>query len=241
MHNHRMTGTGLLALGALLAPAAARANESYSPWVHELIQKGQDVEITVQVFEDASIELAQGVPLPDLSSRYRLWRDYDVGSETLFKDRVFTAEEAINVPSYGCQVPPDFDMSECEESPEVCVDCDSDAVPECPGFCAVAYQFLVADECVPPGEWYYWMSTPEADEHGLYYEGEGLGFTNTVVKNTGDPCLDQPAADSGPALDGSSGTGCNVSGLGSPRGQGVLFVLMLGIGLAALRVKSRSR
>lgn len=220
---------------AVAAPRAASANMSYTPWVHELNQVGQDLEVTVQVFEDASIDLVEGeVPLPDLGSTYTLVRWGSKPGTTLFEDRAFSAGEAFEVTEYGCQVwDPTIDSAEpdfCQNYPESCVDCDDDSEPECYGFCAVAYRFEVLDECVPPGEWYYSMNTPESEQHGLFNEGEGLGSTNTGVEDTGDPCLD----------DGDSG--CSVSGVGAQAPLGALALFMLAIGLAAARMgRSKNR
>lgn len=208
------------------------ANMSYSPWVHELNQVGQDVEVTVQVFEDASIDLVEGeMPLPDLDSTYTLTRGGHQPGTTLFEDRTFSAEEAFEVTDYGCQsfepgldsVEPDF----CQNYPESCVDCDDDSEPECYGFCAVAYRFEVLDECVPPGSWYYAMSTPESEQHGLFHEGEGLGSTNTGVQDTGDSCLDD------------DDSGCSVSGVGGDAGAGPVTAAVLV--LAGLIALARSR
>jgi hypothetical protein len=177
------------------------------------------------VFEESDFLLgADEIPMPDLDSAYTLTRRGNKGSfATLLEDHVFAAENAFEVTEYDCHGWDGFghDPGFCEVYPEDCVDCDGDDVVECYGFCAVAYRFLVVDDCVPSGDVMYFIGTPETES--VWYENEGLGFTSTGVEDTGDSCLDDES-------------GCSVSRVGSRDLEGALALFLIAIGLAAGRI-----
>lgn len=104
------------------------------------------------------------------------------------------------------------------------MDCDEDGEPECNGFCAVAYRFKVIDECVPPGDLYYNITTPSV-EGTEWMAGEGLGHASTVVEDTGDSCL-------------SGSSDCSVAGAGRATGP-LLALLMVAVGGVALLLSRR--
>jgi hypothetical protein len=224
---NRVSSVGLVATIAVALPGVAAANMSYTPWVHELNQVGQDVEVTVQVFEESDTLLGEDeIPMPDLDSAYTLTRSGTGWGTTLLEDHVFAAEDAFEVVEYGCVLVDPWGPGDCPGH-EYCVDCDGDDEAECNGFCAVTYRFLVIDECVPPGETMYGIRTPETES--VFYEGEGLGFTNTGIEDTGAACLDDDS-------------GCSVSGLGARRTTSALTALfLLGIGLLAVTLGRRKR
>jgi hypothetical protein len=207
---------------SIALPGVAAANMSYTPWVHELNQVGQDVEVTVQVFEESDTLLGEDeIPVPDLGSAYTLTRSGTDEFETLLEDHVFAAGDAFEVTEFGC-VPRNIWGSDSCPGSEHCEDCDDDGEAECDGLCAVTYRFLVIDECAPPGDALYYIRTPETES--VWYENEGLGFTNTVVEDTGAACLDD--------------SGCSVSGVGAGSGAG-LALFLLGIGLVAATLGRR--
>jgi hypothetical protein len=192
---------------------------SYTPWVHELNQVGQNVEVTVQVFEDSSTLLGEDqIPMPDLSSAYTL---HGSGS-VLLSDHVFSPDDAFEITDFQCNVWNPWISEECSSS-ELCEDCDDDGVAECDGFCAVAYRFLVVDECAEPGDAMYGIRTPETES--VWYENEGLGFTNTVIEDTGDECL--------------SDCGCIAAGAGGRMSEEIVAIFVLGIMLFAATLARR--
>lgn len=260
-----MKRLGLLSLALVVAaPLAAQANMMHSPWLPQLEQSGQDVVVTVAIFAEASAdEMCEVEATPGIDSVYTLVRTYpyDGGEdEVVFEDRVFSADEADGTEiCHSCGWSP---SETCDEEPDLCVDCDGDSVPECPGFCLPAYVFHVNDECVPP-------STELVDPASVFYEiyEEDLGHLGTNglnVEDTGDECLDSDAdvdsdgdadtdtdadsdadsdtdTDTDMASDGSSGDSCSVSNLGSPPPADALFLLMSAVGLGALILTRRRR
>lgn len=209
---------------SLLIAAPAAANISVTPWIYEVEQVGQDTEVTIAIFEDCSEEfIIDDVPFPGLDQPYTLfrWGFEDQYPVYLFEDRVFTADEAVEVTPYQCQGPAELN-EECATDPDWCVDCDEDGVPECYGFCAVAYRFTVVDGCVPPGgEQYYTITTPSV-MGTEYHAGEGLGHHSTGFEDTGDPCLDDAS--------------CSISRVHAAGPSEIpLALLMLAVGLLALR------
>jgi len=205
----------------------AAANMSYTPWVHELNQVGQDVEVTVQVFEESDVLLGEDeIPMPGFDSQYTLVRwSAGSGDVVLLEDHVFAPEDAFEVTEFECHTWNIWYDDGCSD-PAWCDDCDGDDVLECYGFCAVAYRFLVVDHCVPPGDAMYGIRTPEC--HSVWAEGEGLGFTNTGIEDTGDACLDDDS-------------GCSVSGVGGDAGVGaVTGAILVLLGIVAL-ARSRKR
>jgi hypothetical protein len=119
-------------------PICAFANMSYSPWVHEIVQNGADMEVTVSVFEETTETNDQGEPLPGFEAAYTLERLSHENYKVVFEDRVFKPEEADEVSEYTCQSwnsePYGADRSYYD-----CVDCDGDGTEECNSFCGVAY------------------------------------------------------------------------------------------------------
>lgn len=85
------------------------------------------------------------------------------------------------------------------------------------------YVFVVADECVPPAQYHYRLSSQYSYDT-LWVE----------VEDTGDECLAQ-YEDS----EGAGDEGCSVTGVGRDATAGALGLLMLGVGLAGLRVSRR--
>lgn len=195
----------------LLWSGAATANMSYSPWVHELIQEGADMVVTVAIFEETDATNDQGEPLPGLDTAYTLKRWDSEGTEILFEDRVFDPANAESVSGYTCQVWDGPEAGPCDGAFD-CVDCDDDGIEECDGFCGVAYYYTVVDECPPIGtELYYWMFTdPPYDR---YAENEGLGFTTGGAEDVGAACQHPD--------DG----GCSASRAGARPSAGLLLLL----------------
>jgi hypothetical protein len=226
---------GSLVTSLLVYSPLARANMSASPWIHVLVQKGQNVEVTVNIFEDASWETYHGVPFPSFDVAYSLER-WGTQREWVFEDRTFHKEDAVSVSPRMCQWPFGEDeflpADECASDPEGCVDCDGDGVAECSSwnFCAVAYRFTVVDECVPPfmddgtmtGAVYYNLTSRELVETSdEFREMEGFGDQNITVADTGDECLDALRDDD---------NGCSVSRVGVSKnrvgGLGILLMLL---------------
>jgi hypothetical protein len=190
-----------LAVTLLALPGAVAANMSYSPWVHELVQKGADIEITVQIFDETTATNGDGEPLPGLDAKYTLKR----GGTALFEERIFepeAADEVIELTCHSWDPHIEWDAGCGEES--ACEDCDSDGEGECAGFCGVAYRYKVLDHCPKDdrGLMYWMYVTPAYD---LQFEGEGLGFTNWGS-------FDEEEA--GGECKAASDSGCSVTGVG---------------------------
>ena len=187
---HALLNIWFLSAILCFVPEHARANFSYSPWVHELIQKGGDMAVNVQIFDQVDeIATPEGTPVPDMSARYTLKRMTSDASVVLFENRVFDSSEADEVTPYMCHswsnnVVGTADGSDagCDDELEHCADCDKDGTPECNGFCAVAYRYTVVDHCPPADapELYYWMFV-EPEVHRI--PDEGLGFTTGHFKS----------------------------------------------------------
>jgi hypothetical protein len=88
------------------------------------------------------------------------------------------------------------------------------------GFECLAFE--VIDECVPPGEYHYELSSIVHSTHGW-----------AEVEDTGDECLATPDDEVG-----DTGLGCSISA-GPGATANALGLLMLGIGLAGLLVSCR--
>jgi hypothetical protein len=174
-------------LALLLGSGAAAANMSYSPWVHELIQNGPDIVVTVAIFDETEATNLEGDPLPGLNAAYTLERWDEEGSAIVFEDRVFDPAEADATSGFTCHTWDGPEAGPCDGSYE-CADCDDDGTGECDGFCGVAYYYTVVDECPAPGSYglYYWMRTDPP--YDLYAEDEGLGFTTGGAEDVGAAC-----------------------------------------------------
>ena len=177
----------------LLLSQTGAANMSYSPWVHEIIQNGNDNEITVQIFGETTWVNGGGEPLPGAEAKYTLTRMSTEGSAEVFKDRQFDPAKAEEVTDFGCQrweLEESSHPDECTDYPEYCEDCDGDGTPECPGFCGKAYRYTVTDHCPPDdNQLMYWMKTDPA--YDVVYESEeDLGFTAGAFSGT-EQCTDE--------------------------------------------------
>jgi hypothetical protein len=214
-----------LSLVAFLAlPMTAEANMSTTPWIFEIVQNGQEVEITFSVFEDSSEERvledyspgrpdidSEGLLFPDLSNTYSLKRfgENDPDKGVVFADRLFLAQDADIVTEYTCQDNGILKDVACDpEFEDGCIDCDSDDIAGCHGFCAVAYRYTVIDSCPPPGPKYYRVSTPEVE----VYLGEvhndsnnGLGMASFSVAQSNTSCIEDETEET---------SDCSVAGVG---------------------------
>ena len=147
----------VVCIASLLFNLPALANASYSAWIHDLVQKGQNVEVTFNIFEEPSQETYHGVPFPSFDVSYTLYR-WGAGTP-IFENRVFKKEDAESVTGYECQY-----ENETGDWSEDCEETDG-GVSGCPSFCAVAYRFTAVDECVPPheGEVLYSLTSRELE------------------------------------------------------------------------------
>ncbi len=239
--------TGFVA--CLTMSLSAWANMSYTPFIHEIVQDGADVEVTVNVFDEIEGVAPTGDTLPDMSAAYTLgWYGYPSGS-VLFEDRVFDPQEAVEISEYECQYWDYYGSDKWDGA----LDCDGDGVFECSGFCAVAYRYTVTEHCpeylnedVDGSPLYYMKSDPPCD---LFFEDEDLGYSNwtDVIEDVGDLCDDEWDTDDpgdtdttdtdedtgeddtgtnegDPAEEGAD-SGCSASRVGSPQSLGLIFPL----------------
>jgi hypothetical protein len=216
MYSVLKSGFFLMSLSVVLVlPASVLANISTTPWIYEIIQNGQDVEITFSVFKDSSDdrvledwaphidpESIEGIPFPDLSNAYTLERSGQNDNEVIFEDRIFFAEEADFVTEYTCQDNGTF--ASCGPVDEGCTDCDGDGIEECLTYCAVAYRYTFIDSCPPPGEKYYLVNTPETKEYMddiIEDTFNSLGSASFTVHESNASCSEDSS-------------GCSVTGIG---------------------------
>jgi len=206
-----------------LLPALSRADADGGPEIFELVQNGQDVEITI-TFDD------QNILKDDL---YSLERSSDNGDSLIFEDRHFTTDDAVSSED-GCFHTGDPEY--CEDNPGMCSDCDGDDVEECDGDCYTLYFFEFLDECVEPGLVRYFLENSERP----------LREKSLDVEDTGDDCW-VPVDDAGPVSeadddneddgqkDGDSGSsdGCSVSAAGHKSAS--FFNILPAVGLLLSR------
>jgi len=230
-----------LGLLLLAAPGAVRADGVASPSIHSLVQEGQDVRVTI------SIEGGDVFYLTLKGKNQKEW--------TVFENRDFSKEKPSWTYSYCLpSLITDGGSSDCDASPQDCEDCNGDQIPECHGDCFATDYYEVMDSCVLPGKTNY----------SLYFQGEenAFGTQDIDVKDTGDPCLSGDAGpdaavdagadvdadtdadgdadgdvddvDSGQGHEDKGSSGCNVWGAGHQGSGYGAFMILLGIGLAAM-------
>ena len=84
--------------------------------IHELIQNGPDIEVTVAIFDETEAVNPDGKRLPGLDAAYTLKRwAYDEETEFLFENRVFDPAAAGSVSGYTCHVWDWWNEEDCEE------------------------------------------------------------------------------------------------------------------------------
>lgn len=190
----------VLCAGLVLISRVGLANMSYSPWVHEVIQNGQNMEITVQIFDESTGTNTAGEPLPGFESKYTLTR-YGSGEAsatvTVLKEHTFDPAEADAVTEVGCRWwsgAEDLSLCDADAGSAVdCEDCDNDGVGECYGFCGKAYQYKFIDSCPPADQdlMYGMTATPAYD--WVAGSDEGLGFTTATFSGDAQ-CPDSSAS-----------------------------------------------
>jgi hypothetical protein len=194
-------------LTIMLAAATGAANSSFTPWIHSLVQEGQSVRLTIQVFEDATEELVYDTfEFPGLDEAYSVTRWGTGQAETVVDGYLFDPAAALVVSDYVCHGD-DGTETACTE--------------DCGTFCAVAYRYEFVDECVPAGQQFYVVNVP-AIEADPTWSDEGLGMQDIDVDDyPGDSCFDD---DTGV---------CTVVAPGRPQGAAIaIFALLLGALLA---------
>ena len=191
-----------LVLATSVLPRTARANDGPRPFIFELVQQGQDVQVTL------GLDDPQG---------YSLVREGDDYRKVLFKNRALT--EGVE-PTWFCWVPGYLD--ECEEPDSGCFDCNGDGTNECYEGCVEFYFVDYLDECVYPGETAYALGGEKF--HEIEGEIEGYWTTSIDVTDTGEECDYD--------LDGDDGGCSVVGLGSRPQRMGLLLVLAaLGLGV----------
>jgi MYXO-CTERM domain-containing protein len=133
------------------------ANDGSPPRIHELMQDGHDVVITLRILDMGE---------PGLDTAYTLTRD---SAKELVSERVFQPAEAAQTERV-CRHYSDQDLcAGADLDDPLCIDCDEDGLPECSrhefeNWCEIKYFFEVVDTCVRPGETRYTLS---ADDWGF--------------------------------------------------------------------------
>ncbi len=201
-------------VGFMTLAAITEANMSYTPWIHNMVQNGTDMEITVAIFEETEATNEEGEPIPDLSDGYTLSCMSPEGGGVVFEDRVFEPDEADEVTEKICHIW-DYWNYYYYVDPEQEIPCEDDSDCEY-GFCAVAYRYIVSHHC-PPFESDMRYQVHTTSNYDLLYEGEGLGMSNWYEGELTDMAECQ---DTG---------GCSTSGAGALRNQPTLLGALLGI------------
>jgi len=164
--------TTLLILISLL-PVAAYADETPTSQIFEIVQEGQDVKLILELLTDRQC-ITEG-------KSCTLAREDRQGTKELFKDRVFSPDDASSYKKF-C-LPWDINEAYCLDHPEECNDCDKDGGPECTGKCETGNYFAVIDKCVPPGTCKYILNAEWPD--GRNHE---LESTAAKIEDSGSNC-----------------------------------------------------
>jgi hypothetical protein len=224
----------------------ALANDGPSAKIFELMQQEQDVLVTLKIPESGD---------RDLSARFILVREGENGTKNVFKKKKFDPSDAVEggsrciddrdwtaacagIPDECLSLEPYSDMC---AFPQECADCDGDGLEECPikvlDFpaggtfqCEIYYFFEVTDHCVPA----------ETTTYTLFEWDDELDWDDELVKEYSLRRLSRSdilVVDSGVVCGDSAG--CSVVGVGSVKPGGGLVLLLLGVGLAGLRIGRR--
>jgi len=161
-------------------PLIASANDGTPPWIYDLTQENQDVQVTLAIVQEGE---------PGLEQSYTLLRAQGSSSKAVFSDHIFGIEESFDM-EVSCRWWQGEDPQHCIDYPEECIDCDGDETPECYGWCDHAFLFNVLDSCVPPGSTHYTLCTDDNE----WPEDEA----DITVNDSGVECPDD---DSGAADD----------------------------------------
>ncbi len=184
----------ILGILVLCLPGTAMADAAPFPSINSLVQKGQDVQITISINE-----------FVDNSEWILSLKGVNQKEWLVFEDRDFFNEKPSSI-SKECQDAyhlPDGGAFDCSASPQDCFDCDGDNVPECySGInCVSTSSFDIIDNCVYPGHTTYTLFSGPSE----------YSYKNLEVIDTDDDCLEQDAGadsggDSGSDADGDSDT-----------------------------------
>lgn len=159
--------------GWWLSGSIALANDGVPPELHELMQAGPDVVITLRIFDEGGE--------PGVDEAYTVGRE---GAEPLVAGHMFNPADAVQV-EVGCRHYSDQDLCVgADPDDSLCIDCDEDGLPECSrhsfeNWCERELFFELVDTCAPPGEATYLFS---ADEWS-FSQSENL-----LVVATGEQC-----------------------------------------------------
>ena len=201
--------TGLI---IVLIGTGAAANEAVSKWIHSLVQEGQSVRITIQIFDEVDEEelVYDTFDFPGFDDQYSLIRFGAGPQETVADGLVFDPAQAVEVTDFVCHTGEES-LAECTEP--------------CVGVCAVAHRYEIVDDCVPVGLQYYQLTIPAIANDPTYHD-EGLGTQTIDVEDyAGDSCFDD---DTGV---------CAVTAVGrqAPPGLVSLAAFLLGLSFVLVR------
>ncbi|HUT79437.1 MAG TPA: hypothetical protein VM285_17200 [Polyangia bacterium] len=210
-----MAGVVVLLVGL----GSAWANDGTPSWVHELMQDGSNVEVTLAIVENGE---------PGLPDAFTVTRDGPEGTATVVEDEEFQLGDEMG--SEG-QCRGSVDPEYCVDHAEECLDCDEDGVLECntygDGWCDTILFFELTDWCVPPGETTYRLTA-----EGWEWSDDEMEIT---VEEWDGECT-PPGADDG------GGGGCSVSGAGlGAEAPESLSLLLLALASAFLSLRRSHR
>jgi MYXO-CTERM domain-containing protein len=224
----RVTAVALLVVG-LTAAHRAEANDGQWPEIYELVQQGQDVEITLSLWPSEGTEINwdcyPGDPFDNDANVIRRAEGTDEYLVVLEEYRLTEELEPTGQSPRYCHEP---DVEFCAAND--CEDCDGDEVPECPDLCCYKDLYTVVDECVPPGLYVY----QSVDDLG------SLDLVNQESIEVVDAGTDECDPADGGDADEDSGEDCGCS---APGGTALnpLALVMLALGIAAILIDRRRR
>jgi hypothetical protein len=209
-------------MAVLMFSVVAKANDGMPSEIHQLVQKGSNVEITMEIWDPGD---------PGMHYNWSLDRVTATETVPVFENVHFTPEDADSVGEPYCRVY-DFAVEDpeakCATSSE-CIDCDGDGKEECWGYCEVPYYFTFTDYCVPGGEVTY---LPSILMHDDWIAKDWLE-ESLVVTPWDPPCNDEKQTDSDPETGdednpkGSGGTvNCSLVRVGFENGEMSLLGLL---------------
>ena len=190
-------------LALALAPAMASANDGTPAWIHALIQEGDDVKITLRIADNGE---------PGIHDEYTLTRKGAGDPVVVVQDTSYGDVDATSIEG-ECRGSSD-DSEHCTANPGDCIDCNDDSVVEClngenDGWCEDAYYIDIVDDCVPPGETEYELTS---DFSASFDDSETITVTGDGCSGDSDSDADTDAdTDADADSDPDDGVGCSAT------------------------------
>ncbi len=189
----------------------ASANDGPSPRLHAEAA-GQTVTLKLELHEAGE---------PGLGEELEILRTDPTPEETAVKGRAYESSDADYETDYckNWELDSGLDWT-CDESPELCEDCDGDGVNECARGCETWQGFDLTLACVEPGSTSY-----EVREVANTW---GVAQASIEVEDEGRDCAMEMADDDDFVPEGDGCLG-NCATAPAPRGGQLLLGLLMGL------------